>query len=56
MRRRACVREINKRTCERERKEVCERESEIDVEFSGKRKSNVAGFGRAKKLSLSFEF
>ena len=48
MRRRACVREINKR--------MCERESEIDVEFSGKRKSDVTGFGRAKKLSLSFKF
>ena len=29
---------------------------EIDVEFSRKRKSEVASFGRVKKLSLSFEF
>jgi hypothetical protein len=32
------------------------RESEIEVEFSRKRKSDVAGFGGAKKLSLIFEF
>ncbi len=35
-----------------------EKEKRVDVrvEFSGKRKSNMAGFGGAKKLSLSFEF
>jgi hypothetical protein len=32
------------------------RESKIEVEFSGKRKSDMAGFGGAKKLSLSFEY
>jgi hypothetical protein len=32
------------------------KESEIEVEFSKKRKFDVAGFGGAKKLSLSLEF
>jgi hypothetical protein len=32
------------------------RESEIEVEFFGKRKSDVASFGGAKKKFLSFKF
>ncbi len=53
-----CEREINKRMCERkrERERKVVRESEIDVEFSRKRKSDVTGFGGIKKLSLCFKF
>jgi hypothetical protein len=35
---------------------MCERESEIEMKFSEKSKSDMAGFGGTKKLSLSFEF
>jgi hypothetical protein len=30
--------------------------NETEVEFCGKRKSDVAGFGEGKKFSLSFSF
>ena len=41
---------------ERERERRCVRESEIEVKFCGKRKSDVASFGGVKKLSLSSSF